>query len=368
VHSIVVPFHRNLGHLERCLAAVAAASPGGEIIVAADAAPDDPAAVAARHGAVVVSLDGPQGPATARNRGAAVARGEVLVFVDSDVVVHDDAIRRICDTLKQHPEVAAVFGAYDDRPEAPGAVSRCKNLSHAFIHRRSSTEATTFWAGLGAVRASAFRHVGGFDERFSRPSVEDIDLGYRLTAAGYRIRLDPAIQGTHLKRWTIWTAIRTDLRDRGIPWTQLLHRYGGMRNDLNLTWKYRSAVVLAYLALVALAAAFWHPAFLLVGMGLLATIAWLDRAQYAFLMRYGGVGTAACWFPLHVAHHIGNGIAYAAGSALHLTAGWRWAQHAGALPVTAWHPSGAAPRARNSPGGWNPGVGLDEGEPTEPRR
>lgn len=311
-------------------------------------------------GARLMAIDGPQGPATARNRGAAAAQGEVYVFIDSDVVVHADALERIRDVLTSHPDADAVFGAYDERPEASGVVSRCKNLSHAFIHRRSRPEATTFWAGLGAVRARAFRRVGGFDERFRRPSVEDIDLGYRLTAAGFRVRLDPAIQGTHLKRWTLWMAIRTDIRDRGIPWTQLLHRYGGMRNDLNLTRRHRGAVVLAYLGCAAIGAALWQPAWLTAALALFAAIAWLDRDHYGFLARHGGVAAAACWFPLHVAHHLGNGIAFVVGSALYAAAASPWAGRAGALPRTAW----PFPSADESavPHGWRPAGALHEAE------
>src|SRR5205807_8681242 len=63
---------------------------------------------------------------------------------------------------------------------------------------------STFWAGLGAVRRDAFEAVGGFDaERYLVPSVEDIDLGARLATTGHRIELDPAVQGTHLKAWSL---------------------------------------------------------------------------------------------------------------------------------------------------------------------
>jgi GT2 family glycosyltransferase len=335
--STVVPFRRNLQHLERCLQGLASSSVHTEIIIVADSSTEDPASLAARYGAHVVRLTaGPYGPATARNRGAAVATGDVLVFVDSDVVVHSDAIAGLIGVLEAEPTVAAAFGAYDDTPDDPGLVSQCKNLAHAFIHRRSSPEATTFWAGLGAVRSVAFRDVGGFDERFRRPSVEDIDLGYRLTLAGYRIRLDPAVQATHLKRWTAWSLIRTDVRDRGIPWTQLLHRYASLRSDLNLTWKYRAAVVLAYLALLSLAAAIRWPLLVWGAFLALATIAWLDRDYYAFLAQRRGVRTAIAWFPLHLVHHLGNGLAFIAGTVLGVAADRPIGGRIGALPRTPW--------------------------------
>jgi GT2 family glycosyltransferase len=338
-----------------------------ELIVVADTPVSDPEELAARYGARVVRLlDGPFGPATARNRGAAAATGDVLVFVDSDVVVHADALQRLAAVLEADPSISAVFGAYDDTPEDPGFVSQCKNLAHAYIHRRSQTDATTFWAGLGAIRADAFHAMGGFDERFRRPSVEDIDLGYRLTQAQYRIRLDPRAQCTHLKRWTAWSLIKTDVRDRGIPWVQLLHRYASIRSDLNLTWKYRVALLLAYVAVLLFAASIlWRP-LAAPAVGALIVIAWLDRDYYAFLTEKRGLWDALRWFPLHVIHHLGNGVSFLAGSLLRMVAGWSVARKLGALPSDPWTGLNGAPSrrvdaeedapVRSGPGGDLPGV------------
>src|SRR5581483_8555183 len=155
-----------------------------DAIQAADEAPEE----------LIVVLEG-AGPADARNRGAARATGDVLVFVDADVVVHGDAFARIRRAFED-PSLVALFGSYDDRPAAPGTVSVFRNLLHHHVHQSGAGPATTFWAGLGAVRRDAFEAVGGFDaERYLVPSVEDIDLGTRLVAAGRRIELDPSVQG-----------------------------------------------------------------------------------------------------------------------------------------------------------------------------
>jgi len=66
-----------------------------------------------------------------------------------------------------------------------------------------------------------------FDEiRYSRPQIEDVELGYRLRQRGRRIVLDPGVRGRHLKRWTIPGIVRTDLLQRGIPWVRLLLERG----------------------------------------------------------------------------------------------------------------------------------------------
>ena len=134
------------------------------------------------------------------------------MFIDADIEIHGDAFVRIRAAFADDPGLVALFGSYDDRPAAPGVVSVFRNLLHHHVHQTSAGPATTFWGGIGAVRREAFESLGGFDEnRYAVPAVEDIELGMRLTAAGARIILDPAIQGTHLKRWTLAQMMRTRL-------------------------------------------------------------------------------------------------------------------------------------------------------------
>jgi hypothetical protein len=186
------------------------------------------------------------------------------------------------------------------------------------------------------VRAAAFAAVGGFDERFTRPSVEDIDLGYRVRAANGRIVLDPAIQGCHLKRWTLRSAVMTEIRDRGIPWTQLLHRYGGLHNDLNVTRTYRACVVIAYLSVACVVGAIWWPALLAPAIAGGAALWLLDRRYYRFFSSRRGRWFAIAWFPVHVLHHLCNGVSFVIGTLLHLVHRWTGVSLAGTLPATAW--------------------------------
>ncbi len=139
---------------------------------------------------LIVATEG-IGPAAARNDGARQASGEVLVFVDADVLPHHDAFARIRRAFDRNPELVALFGSYDDAPAAKGMVSEFRNLLHHHVHHEAPGPASTFWTGLGAIRRDAFEQVGGFDAVRSEPSLEDVDLGVRLAATRARIELDP---------------------------------------------------------------------------------------------------------------------------------------------------------------------------------
>ena len=188
--------------------------------------------------------------AAARNLGARRAAGSVLLFVDADVEVCPDAVARIRSRFEADPGLTAVFGSYDDSPSAPGVVSGFRNLLHHHVHQNAEGPATTFWTGLGAVRREAFESVGGFDETVE--FMEDIDLGMRLSAAGARIELDPRVQGTHLKRWSLWSMVRTDFIGRGVPWVLLLLRHRGSTTALNLGWRHRISALAALAGSISL--------------------------------------------------------------------------------------------------------------------
>lgn len=336
--SVIVPFHKGLPFLERVLEAIGSLRPGDELILAADGAVEDCQTVAAAHGARVVEIAGPRGPAVARNVAAATATGDVLVFIDADVVASSATIERVAQIFVAQPDLAAVFGAYDEDPAAQGFVSQYKNLAHAFIHRASSRSAQTFWAGFGAVRRAAFMAVGGFDERFERPSIEDIDLGYRLTGSGYRILLDPSLAVCHLKRWTLWGMLKSDVLDRGIPWTQLILRYRQFGSDLNVRNTYRVCVVAAYLVLLSAALGAVDLRFFWAVPPLLALIAYLGWDYYQFFRQKRGIVFALRVFPLHVLYHLYNGFSFAAGTVLFLAARHLDIHLPGALPADASRP------------------------------
>jgi GT2 family glycosyltransferase len=257
--------------------------------------------IAASLAARVVRLDTPSGPAAARNAGAREALHDTLVFLDGDVRAHPDTLSRLLAPLEE-PAVGAAFGSYDAAPTERTWVSLYKNLAHHFVHQRSSPEASTFWAGCGAVRREAFERVGGFDERYRHPSIEDVDLGQRLRAAGFRIRLVEEAQVTHLKRWTLASWLVSDLRDRAIPWGRLVRSGRPLPRDLNFRSADRLASAFVAVAWAATVTA-WFDSRLLAAAAACATAAIaIDAPFLAFVARTVSLPFAAACALLHLLH------------------------------------------------------------------
>jgi glycosyltransferase involved in cell wall biosynthesis len=329
--SVIVPARNAAQILPQTLGALVAndlAREEWELIVVDDASTDATAATARAYADVVVEVPSPRalGPAYARNRGCDVARGEILVFVDADVRLHSDTLRRFVELFRGDPAIGAAFGSYDDSPPAPGLVSQYRNLLHHHIHQRNAGDAETFWAGCGAVRRSVFIDADMFDEwHYPRPQIEDIELGARIRALGHRIVLRPDILGTHLKHWTLTGVVRTDLLDRGVPWTRLLVQQGPARSVTTLNLKHIEKVktLLVGLAVVCLAIA-WptrDSRWLVAASLLLLAVVTGSADLYRHFARLRGWGFALASIPLHLLYYLTNGLSVGLGWLMHHAVG-----------------------------------------------
>ena len=328
--SIVMPAHNATATLPRALEAMLASDyprDRWELIVVDDASPDESAAVAARYADTLIRLPGsPHGPAYARNRGFEVSRGEIVMFFDSDVVVHRDTVRRFAEVLMREPGIGAVFGSYDALPPDVGFMSQYRNLFHHYTHQQNPGEVETFWAGAGAIRREVFVEAGMYDEwHFARPQIEDIELGTRIRGIGQRILLAPDIQVTHLKRWTFVGVVRTDLRDRGIPWARLLAHRSAMisSTSLNLRWTEKLNTIFVWLGLLLIAVSLWQRSWLMFAIALLCplTSTLMNLPLLRFFRRTRGVVFMLRVIPVHLMYYFLNGISFGMGLLLQQTIG-----------------------------------------------
>lgn len=333
--SIVIPVHNGGDSFRKCLLRLSQWANTAEVIVVADGDSDGSWKLAETHGFKVIRLSESGGPARARNVGAQAASADILFFVDADVEIHPTTVSRVICAFQQHPDMAALIGSYDDTPGATNFLSQYKNLFHHYTHQEARVEASTFWGACGAIRKDIFLELGGFDEAYRTPCIEDIELGYRLRQAGHNIRLFKYIQVKHLKHWTPFSLLRAEVFYRALPWMALLlkirHRdpkqYQTFASDLNLKWSSRLSVTLVYGILLAGGSAFWSSLGLWAAGVLSVILFWINLPVYRFFQQKRGILFAARVLPWHWFYYFYSGLAFIVGSLRHQV------QHIALAPV-----------------------------------
>jgi len=230
--SVVIPTCHRAADLERCLGRLmpqAADVRDCEVIVTDDANIESTRPQLAVQFPAVIWTQGPQrGPAANRNHGASIARGEWLVFLDDDLAPEHGFVASIAESVSQAPNHDIFEGVIlNDRPlpsllwEAPFNDRDCPQLS---------------CSAAFCIRASTFRDIGGFDERYkSGVYAEDMEFSARLLAVGTRKKFVPGAVVIHpirnrpgaLKLARRWEGLCINARDQGAS---------QLRMSWNLPW------------------------------------------------------------------------------------------------------------------------------------
>jgi mycofactocin system glycosyltransferase len=218
--TVVIPVRDRYAELGRCLAGLreAAAVPGDDapsVIVVDDCSADQAtiAEIAARSGARVIRRGVNGGPGSARNTGLAAATTELVAFLDSDCVPRAGWLDRLLAHFAD-PAVGAVAPRIVPHEEGTGWLARYEGASSTLdmgerpsIVRPGARVSYVPGAALVVRRSAA---GGGFTEGMYVG--EDVDFVWRMAAAGWRVRYEPAaLMGhDHLVRLRAWFSRRAD--------------------------------------------------------------------------------------------------------------------------------------------------------------
>jgi GT2 family glycosyltransferase len=312
--SIVIPVHNGGESFRFCLSRISVFADVYEVIVVADGDTCASRVAAEEYGIKVLTIPVCGGPAQARNLGAMAATGDILFFIDADVTIKSDTTTRIIQAFEQEADLAAVIGSYDDEPGENNFLSQYKNLFHHYTHQTAKEEAFTFWGACGAIRRDIFLSLGGFDESYRRPSIEDIEFGYRLKKAGYKIRLCKDLQVKHLKRWTIFSLLKAEIFYRAIPWTELIWRERHLSNDLNLGLSSRLSLIFVYILLSSLLLSWWWNQFLILTSIFSLLLLVLNLSVYRFFFHKRGLLFTLGVIPWHWLYFFYGVLAFAFGT------------------------------------------------------
>lgn len=210
--SIVIPVYNGEKYLPDTLRSIGnLENTDYELIVVDDGSTDNTGIVAEQAGAQVVTLDENHGPATARNRGAETAKGDILLFTDSDVLLPKALLDGISAAFGRS-RADCVQGTFSEVCPFGDFFSQYKNLYNRYVLNQLPDWIDTTYTSITAVKRDAFLRCGGFDEQIRTASVEDRTLGRNLIQSGFRIYLDRTLEVIHNKKLTPWEFVRNQYR------------------------------------------------------------------------------------------------------------------------------------------------------------
>lgn len=333
--TVIVPVYNAGRDLEHCLEALARSTyMHFDVLVVDDGSTESIKPLVDRFGYRYLRIDGPGGPARARNRGVQQTESEFVIFIDADVCVHPDTIERVMQNFAEDQDLTAVIGTYDDAPADPGFLSQYRNMFHHYTHCQSAGQVTTFWSGCGAMRRDVFIRYGGFDEqRYRRPAIEDIELGTWVAANGGRIVLDQTIQCKHLKRWSFSNMVKTDVCQRGIPWIDLMLRSRKAVKILNVTGSQRLSVGLVFAACALVVLSIWWPWALIGTAAAIIAVTLVNIELYRFFATRRSLWFAIKSLLLHWLYFGCCGVSVIAGTVLFYASGRRASSRHGSSDI-----------------------------------
>jgi GT2 family glycosyltransferase len=299
--SVVMPVYNAESTLAECLTRLANSSYGDfEIVLVDDGSTDQTRAIAANFPVRVVPSGGRVGPAKARNIGATEAAGDIVFFIDSDVMVRPDTIARLVERFEQD-DVDGLVGVQATEMRYRDLASQYKNLWMRWTYVRQTGDVPLFYTTAAAIRRGAFLRSGGFDEGYANPSLEDTAYGQKLARLGIRVRVEPGLEVEHVKRYSLGGLLRTDYA-RAVSLTRLKLRAPAElgRNNTSVPVSYMASVPLAALGVAALVvgAALGAPAVVAAGVAALGATVLCNREFLSTIRVSEGWGRAAAAVPV----------------------------------------------------------------------
>ncbi len=195
--SVIIPMYNAPGCIEECLLSILKQTARNLEVILVDAcSTDDTVRKVEKYPFKIIKLEKRLSPAGVRNYGAKNASGDMLVFIDADVVLKPNSIEEIVHLLGA-PDTEAVSGIYTQHTPQSSFFSQLQNLILTFRYEKVPRSTEMVCSFFCAIKRGAFEAIGGYDEKMSY--YEDIEIGKRLTEKGYHCKIEPNLRVTHLK-------------------------------------------------------------------------------------------------------------------------------------------------------------------------
>jgi glycosyltransferase involved in cell wall biosynthesis len=207
--SIIIPTFNGGSRIGNCIQALLRQTVGqeAEILVVDDGSTDDTADLVARYSGVRLLRQKNAGPAAARNRGALEAKGEIILFTDDDCVPTSDWLSEMTKPF-QDPDVVGVKGSYRSCQKA--LIARFVQVEYEDRYRIMAgfSDIDFIDTYSAAFRRDRFREMNGYDTSFPVACAEDIELSYRMSSRGWKMKFAPTAIVCHTHPDRFWRYLR----------------------------------------------------------------------------------------------------------------------------------------------------------------
>jgi len=168
-----------------------------EVIIVDDCSTDNTVEIVTKYPVRIIQMETNAGPARARNRGVNEAEGDIIFFLDSDVLVLEGTIKEVEEYFKNNPDVQCIIGICATTPLNSGFVPTYMAMFE-YIHLigQQYDAVSVFAPRCGAIKKDFFLAIGGYDEQYKGADVEDFELARRINKKD-SIILNPKLQVRH---------------------------------------------------------------------------------------------------------------------------------------------------------------------------
>ena len=211
--SIIIPSYNSASTIKDCLDGIFSNKfKNFEVIVVSDKSTDDSTDIAKNYNCKIIELEENKGPAFARNTGANSASGDILLFLDSDCIVKNDALMNV-DEIFKNKKANVVQGVYSHKPNYKSINTQYQQSFYCYYTWQENLDYTDSLTSMYfALKKETFIESEGFNINIKYATAEDEEFGYALINKGYKISISRKLSVEHKVNYTLLKFIKRNFK------------------------------------------------------------------------------------------------------------------------------------------------------------
>ena len=211
--SVIIPSYNSGQTLTECLDAIFSNKfENFEVIIVSDKSTDNSIDIAKNYNCKIIELKENKGPAFARNTGAKSASGDILLFLDSDCIVKNDALINI-DEIFKNKKANVVQGVYSHKPNYKSINTQYQQSFYCYYTWQENLDYTDSLTSMYfALKKETFIESEGFNINIKYATAEDEEFGYSLINRGYKISILKKLSVEHKVNYTLLQFIKRNFK------------------------------------------------------------------------------------------------------------------------------------------------------------